>query len=149
MFHWSSYYKGYEEKQNSCVDIDECNENTHGCAADEPCNNTIGSYKCYCDVFDYKFNHNDFGYQYYNENFKLYFKADGIWNKGYHWGYLQSTEHVGDQVIRKYADGSQNVNCKMSSKLTYLCGDTTKVTWARRYNGGCYFEAAAQVVCKC
>ncbi|XP_053372749.1 uncharacterized protein LOC123561027 [Mercenaria mercenaria] len=40
---------GFELDSNgTCVDIDECDRNTHDCV--QRCNNTIGSYNCSCDV---------------------------------------------------------------------------------------------------
>ncbi|XP_030844962.1 mucin-like protein isoform X1 [Strongylocentrotus purpuratus] len=36
--------------QRRCNDIDECILGTHGCQNNSLCNNTIGSYQCYCEV---------------------------------------------------------------------------------------------------
>ena len=83
-------------------------------------------------------------------HFELTFKSDVIWNhkgkKGRHWGYLDSTKQVGDQVIRMYSRGDHSVGCSRSSKLTYRCGDETKLTRVYQVRK-CYYEIDAEVVC--
>ena len=36
------------EKGDSCIDIDECDENDHDCPTDSNCLNNPGSYTCEC-----------------------------------------------------------------------------------------------------
>jgi hypothetical protein len=49
----SRYYckckPGYEMKDNSCVDINECEEETHSCHPSATCVNTEGHFECKCN----------------------------------------------------------------------------------------------------
>jgi protein kinase C-binding protein NELL len=39
---------GYEMRDNNCVDIDECQEQTHSCHSSSTCVNTDGHFECRC-----------------------------------------------------------------------------------------------------
>ncbi|XP_055860776.1 mucin-4-like isoform X7 [Biomphalaria glabrata] len=41
---------GYEERNSTCTDINECANKTAYCKANELCENSVGSYSCYCDM---------------------------------------------------------------------------------------------------
>ncbi|KAK0067663.1 fibrillin-3, partial [Biomphalaria pfeifferi] len=41
---------GYELRNSTCTDINECGNKTNYCDANELCENSVGSYRCYCDV---------------------------------------------------------------------------------------------------
>ncbi|KAK0067662.1 fibrillin-3, partial [Biomphalaria pfeifferi] len=41
---------GYEERNSTCTDINECANKTAYCKANELCENSVGSYNCYCDL---------------------------------------------------------------------------------------------------
>ena len=43
-------YKGYVMKKGKCVDIDECEDHTHGCIGFAQCTNTPGGYTCGCNA---------------------------------------------------------------------------------------------------
>lgn len=40
---------GYYAKDDTCVDVDECTMNMHGCNATQKCSNLPGGYDCVCD----------------------------------------------------------------------------------------------------
>lgn len=40
---------GYEMRDDNCVDINECDENTHSCHPSSQCVNTDGHFECKCD----------------------------------------------------------------------------------------------------
>merc|ERR1712187_358773 len=49
---------GFVGNGTFCSDFDECTGNTHDCDPNASCNNTVGSFYCYCNT-GYEFNASD------------------------------------------------------------------------------------------
>ena len=70
LIHSDWLFLGYEMRESICEDINECRTGTHLCDANAICDNSMGSYNCYCKEDG----------NWYGDGFDCYYH-DPCWNR--------------------------------------------------------------------
>ena len=152
-----------------CDDINECVEGTHDCVGNETCSNMYNGHMCKVKV-DSKcgnillFNcmitlgppvtcidlaklgtlrHGGYSYTFERETI---WRGYGRNKKKTNLGYVKSSRQDGDRIIKTYNGDDFSLGCQRITKLTYECGDETRLTAFHEVTS-CNYEIYVVVNC--